>query len=73
MKRVDLPLTELTVSQKLDLLETIWADLSRDEESLESPAWLEAILQDRDAAFESGKVGASDWEEAKERIRKKVS
>lgn len=73
MKRVELPLSELTVSQKLDLLETIWTDLIRDEESLESPAWHEAILRNREAAYESGKVGASDWEEAKEKIRKKIS
>jgi putative addiction module component (TIGR02574 family) len=73
MKRIDLPLSDLTVSEKLDLLETIWADLSQDEGALESPAWHEAILKDREAAFETGKTTASDWEEAKERIRRRVS
>ena len=37
---------------------------------LESPAWHEAILNDRDAALKAGKIIASDWEEAKLRIKK---
>ncbi|MFA4837224.1 MAG: addiction module protein [Dehalococcoidia bacterium] len=73
MKRIDLPLSQLTLPQKLDLLEAIWADLSRDEDKLESPAWHEAVLKDREKAFKVGKVTVSDWGEAKERIRKKVS
>lgn len=73
MKLADLPLSELTFSQKLELMEAIWADLSMDEDRLESPAWHEAILRDREAAFEAGKTTASDWNEAKENIRKRVS
>jgi putative addiction module component (TIGR02574 family) len=73
MKRVDLPLSQLTFSEKLDLLELIWADLSREEEKLESPAWHKAVLEDREAASAAGKVSVSDWGEAKERIRKNVS
>ena len=73
MKRVDLPLSHLTFSEKLDLLEAIWADLSREEQKLESPAWHKAVLEDREAALAAGKASVSDWEEAKERIRKNVS
>ena len=73
MRRVDLPLCQLTFSEKLDLLEAIWADLSREEEKLESPPWHKAVLEDREAASAAGKVSVSDWEEAKERIRKNVS
>lgn len=73
MKRIDLQLSSLTVSEKLDLLETIWADLSRDEGSLASPAWHEPILLEREAAFERGEMVASDWGEAKKRIGKNVS
>lgn len=54
-------------------METLWADLSRDEKNLESPDWHETILADREAAYRAGKISASDWEEAKKRIRKKVS
>jgi putative addiction module component (TIGR02574 family) len=73
MKRVDLPVSRLSLAQKLDLMETIWADLTRDEKALKSPAWHEAVLKDRKIAYAAGKVTVSDWEQAKKRIKKKVS
>ena len=73
MERVDLPLSQLTLAQKLDLMETLWTDLTRNEKTLESPAWHEAVLKDREAALASRKTSVSDWEESKEKIRKKVS
>lgn len=73
MKRVDLPLFKLSVAQKLDLMETLWADLTRDEKNLKSPAWHETVLKDREQAFTAGKVTMSDWEQAKRRIKKRVS
>jgi putative addiction module component (TIGR02574 family) len=73
MKRVDLPISKLSLAQKLDLMETLWADLTRDEKKLESPAWHETVLKDREEAFAAGKVTVSEWEQAKKRIKKKVS
>jgi putative addiction module component (TIGR02574 family) len=73
MKKVALPLTRLSFSQKLDLIETLWADLTRDEKKLESPAWHGAVLKEREASYAAGKLTASDWEHAKKRIKKKVS
>jgi putative addiction module component (TIGR02574 family) len=73
VKRVDLPVSRLSLAQKLDLMETLWADLTRDEAKLKSPAWHEAVLRNREEAFQAGKVAASDWEQAKKRIKKKVS
>ena len=73
MERVDLALSKLTLAQKLDLMEAIWDDLARHEKTLESPPWHEQILNDRDEALAAGKATVSDWEEAKDRIRKKVS
>lgn len=73
MKRVDLPISRLSLDQKLDLMETLWADLARDEKNLESPAWHGTILADREKALQAGKVTVSDWKQAKKRIGKKVS
>lgn len=73
MNRIDVPIAELSFTQKLDLMEMLWADMAGNEKNLESPAWHEAVLNDRDAALKAGKVTASDWEEAKERIKKNVS
>jgi hypothetical protein len=66
MKGVDLPLSKLTLAQKLELMEALWADLR-----LESPAWHETVLRDREEAYAAGKITVSDWEQAKKRIRKK--
>jgi len=73
MKRVDLSLSQLSFAQKLELMEALWADLTRDEKKLESPAWHQTVLKDREEAFAAGKVTVSDWEQAKKRIKKKVS
>ena len=73
MKRIDLPLSQLSLAQKLDLMEALWTDLTRDETKFKSPAWHETVLKDREEAFAAGRVTVSEWEEAKKRIRKKVS
>lgn len=73
MERVDLPLSELTHAQKLELMEAIWEDLAKHEETLESPSWHEEVLKDREEALATGKATVSDWEKAKPRIRENVS
>ena len=73
MQKIELPLSEFTYAQKLELLETIWDDLSRDEEKLESPSWHESILNERKEALSVGMLKNSDWTEAKERIKRNVS
>jgi hypothetical protein len=73
MERVELALSGLTLAQKLDLMEALWNDLAKSEETLESPPWHEEILADRERALATGKAPVSDWGEAKDRIRRKVS
>jgi putative addiction module component (TIGR02574 family) len=67
-KRIDLALSELSFTEKLNLMEALWADLCRDEEKLKSPAWHEAVLKDRAEAYAAGKVNVSDWEQTKRRL-----
>lgn len=73
MERVDLVLSKLTLAQKLDLMEAIWEDLAKHENSLESPRWHEQVLRDREEALAAGKAEVSDWEDAKDRIRRNTS
>lgn len=73
MNKFDFPITQLSFTQKLDLMEMLWADMIVNEKNLESPAWHEAVLKDREAALDAGKITVSKWEEAKERIKKNVS
>jgi hypothetical protein len=73
MERIDLDPSELTLAQKIDLMEAIGDDLVKHEQSFESPHWHENILKDREDALRAGKTTVSDWSQAKDRLRKNVS
>ena len=73
MNRVEVSIAQLSFTQKLDLMEILWADMAGNEKDLESPAWHGAILNDRETALNAGKATVSSWEEAKERIKKNVA
>ena len=51
-------------------METLWAELSRDEAELESPAWHAAVLAETSQRMAAGKEQALDWEQAKAALRK---
>lgn len=59
--------------QKLRAMEEIWVDLSRDESRYESPAWHKDALQEAERAVASGKAKFSDWDEAKARLRRRIT
>ncbi|HSI14780.1 MAG TPA: addiction module protein [Chthoniobacter sp.] len=70
---VTLPLKDMTVFEKLQLMEVLWEDLSRNADALESPEWHRDVLEEREQRIRSGETTFSDWEQAKEDIRKRVS
>ena len=70
---VELPLNEMTLPEKLRLMEALWDDLSRAPEDLESPAWHREVLEECRRRAETGEEQFSDWEAAKEDIRRRVS
>lgn len=68
-----LPLDKMTIAEKLRAMEMLWADLSRNEAELESPAWHEDVLRDREAKIKSGKESFMGWETAKKQLRDKLT
>jgi broad specificity phosphatase PhoE len=64
-----LPLSQMSVAEKLRAMEALWADLSRDEVQVESPAWHGDVLHDREEKIKSGKESFMDWEAAKKQLR----
>ena len=66
---ITLPLQSMTTAEKLEMMEAIWADLCRDERLVESPAWHEQVLRERDAEAREGREIPADWDEAKRRLR----
>ena len=63
---VALPLKQMTIAEKLQAMEELWADLSRDE-ALDSPAWHETVLRER-----AGENNFVEWEAAKQQLRARL-
>jgi hypothetical protein len=62
----------MTREEKLRAMEALWVDLSREEGTFESPAWHADALHQTERLLKDGKAKFSDWDHAKERIRRKV-
>lgn len=54
--------------EKLKLMEALWADLSRDEVELESPAWHADALRETSERRARGEETSLDSEQAKVRL-----
>jgi hypothetical protein len=70
---ITLPLDRMTTAEKLRTMEALWADLSRDEETLPSPAWHEDVLREREERVQAGQEAFVDWEAAKKQLRDRLS
>ncbi|HUD49799.1 MAG TPA: addiction module protein [Candidatus Baltobacteraceae bacterium] len=59
----------MTVAEMLRVMETLWNDLSRHENELESPPWHADILLQRAKRVSQGKESFIDWKAAKQKLR----
>ena len=55
--------------EKVKLMEVLWADLSQDENAVESPAWHVQELQKTEERYLAGKEEIIDWTQAKKDLR----
>jgi hypothetical protein len=67
-----LPLKKMSQEEKLRAMEALWADLSKNEDEFESPAWHREILRETERLIAAGKAKFSDWETARRRIDRKT-
>jgi Putative addiction module component len=65
-----LEIQQMPRKEKLRLMEALWADLSRDEAEVESPAWHANALRETAARVARGEENILDWERAKTKLRK---
>jgi hypothetical protein len=63
---------KLPLSEKLELLEAVWSELSSDPDSIVVPDWHKDILDERQQGVEQGSMNAVDWELAKQLINRRV-
>jgi putative addiction module component len=68
-----LELDSMSVEEKLEAMEALWADLCRHEDKLPVYEWQKEILNERQERIASGKTRFIDWEEAKSLIDKETS
>lgn len=60
---------KLSRQEKLQFMEALWADLSKDEGAIESPAWHQDELRKTENRLHAGEERVLDWGEAKNRLR----
>ena len=70
---VDVPLDQMTLPEKLLLMEALWEHLTRKPDDLPSPDWHGDVLAECRRRAESGMESFSDWETAKDDIRRRVA
>jgi hypothetical protein len=63
----------MTLAEKLETMESLWADICRDADAFESPKWHKEVLQEREKLIASGEAQFIDWEKAKKEIREEIS
>lgn len=59
---------ELSLPEKLQVMEAIWDDIARQEDELEMPQWQKDLLDERERLVASGEAKFIDWEEARKQI-----
>jgi putative addiction module component (TIGR02574 family) len=69
MKLADIPqLRDLSVEEKLKLVEELWADIAAQTDKLPIPEWHVREIQESEAAYKANPHDGSPWAEVKARI-----
>lgn len=69
---IQLPLDQMTLADKLEVMETLWADLSRNPAELPSPVWHRDVLQERKCLADEGKLKFLDLQTSSAELRNDV-
>ena len=71
--RITLPLSEMTVQDKLQVMDEIWADLPKHEADVSSPSWHQELLSLSAAKVERGESQFRDSASVKEALQKRFT
>jgi hypothetical protein len=69
---IDLPLDNMTLADKLEAMEVLWADISRRPADLPSPDRHKEVLDQRRRLVAEGKLKFLDWDTAITDLRKEL-
>jgi len=63
---------QMPLHDKILIMEAIWDDICREEESLEVPQWHKETLDERERLIAEGRAHFIDWEAAKKQIKEAI-
>ena len=69
---VELPLAQMSLDDKLQAMELLWADLSQNPEQVTSPAWHGEVLRSRREQVQHGKASFQSWDAAIGELRSEL-
>lgn len=62
---------QMTREEKLQVMEALWADLTKCGDGVDSPSWHEESLRETEARRAAGQERPVDWDVAKKELRKR--
>ncbi|MDO9271228.1 MAG: addiction module protein [Methylobacter sp.] len=63
---------KLSVTEKIQVMESLWDSLCTDADNINSPAWHSDVLQQREEMLNDGTDTFIDWNDAKKDIRSQL-
>ena len=70
---LQLAIDQMTMAEKLRIMEELWDDLRKRAEGVPVPQWHKDLLDERERLIETGDAQFDDWEAAKKRITEQTS
>jgi putative addiction module component (TIGR02574 family) len=67
-----LQIDQMTLEEKLRVMEALWDNLCRNEEAVPVHQWQKDVLDEREGLVKDGKAQFVDWETAKKYIAERV-
>jgi hypothetical protein len=68
-----LQIDQMTIAEKLRIMEELWEDLRTRAEGVLMPQWHKDLLEERERLIETGEAQFDDWDAAKKRITEQTS
>jgi len=63
---------KLSVTEKIQVMESLWDSLCTHADNINSPAWHSEVLQQREEMLENGTDTFIDWNDVKKDIRNQL-
>jgi hypothetical protein len=68
-----LQITQMSLAEKLSLMEQLWEDLRTRAEGVPMPQWHKDLLDERERLVQNGEAHFSEWQDARKRITEQTS